>query len=222
MSRPDDAARDVGNPAREVRDEDAFDVGVVAAWLRRHAAPEFATVVSGEPEVRQFPGGASNLTYLLRYPAGDLILRRPPVGAKARSAHDMRREHDIQAALRAVFPLVPQMVAFCDDAAVLGSDFYVMERLEGMIPRRDLPFDLTPEQTGRLCETAYDVLVRLHSVDVEAAGLAGLGRGEGYVARQVAGLDRPLRPRSHRRHGRLVGRHRVARRRAAARTWRRA
>ncbi len=193
---------DAGNPARAVRDEDAFDVPAVADWLREHAAPAFAEVVAGEPEVRQFPGGASNLTYLLRYPAGDLILRRPPVGTKAKSAHDMRREHDIQAALHPVFPLVPRMVAFCDDHDVLGpdgrgSDFYVMERVDGVIPRRDLPFDLTPEQTGSLCETAYDVLVRLHSVDVEAAGLAGLGRGEGYVARQVAGwTDRFARART--------------------------
>jgi aminoglycoside phosphotransferase (APT) family kinase protein len=180
-------AGDAGNPSRPVRDEDSFDVAAVAAWLRGHAAAEFTEVVAGEPEVRQFAGGASNLTYLLRYPAGDLILRRPPAGTKARSAHDMRREHDIQAALRPVFPLVAQMVGFCDDPAVIGSDFYVMERLQGTVPRRDLPFDLAPAEVGRLCEAAYDVLVRLHSVDVEAAGLAALSRGDGYVARQVAG-----------------------------------
>ncbi len=183
----DPGARDAGNPARPVREEDAFDVGRMATWLRAHAAPELAHLAEGEPTVRQFPGGASNLTYLLRYPAGDLILRRPPTGTKARSAHDMRREHDIQAALRPVFPLVARMVAFCDDPDVIGSDFYVMERLEGVIPRRDLPFALAPAEVSRLCESAYDVLVRLHSVDVAAAGLAGLGRGEGYVARQVAG-----------------------------------
>ncbi len=192
--RPDE---DAGNPSRPVREEDAFDVIPVVAWLRANAAAEFAEVVAGEPEVRQFPGGASNLTYLLRYPAGDLILRRPPVGTKARSAHDMRREHDLQAALRPVFPLVARMVAFCDDAEVLGSDFYVMERLVGTIPRRDLPFDLSPIEAGRLCETAYDVLVRLHSVDVDAAGLAELSRGDGYVARQVAGwTDRFARART--------------------------
>jgi aminoglycoside phosphotransferase (APT) family kinase protein len=188
---------DSGNPARPVREEDAFDVGSVAAWLREHAAEEFNGVVAGDPEVRQFPGGASNLTYLLRYPAGDLILRRPPAGTKAKSAHDMRREHDIQAALRPVFPLVARMVAFCDDPAVIGSDFYVMERLDGTIPRQDLPFELPPEETARLCESAFGVLVQLHSVDVEAAGLAGLGRGPGYVARQVAGwTDRFSRART--------------------------
>ena len=95
--------------------------------------------MAGTPQVRQYAGGASNLTYLLRYPAGDLILRRPPVGAKARGAHDMGREFRIQSALRPVFPRVPRMVAFCDDDAVLGSDFYVMERVAGDIPRRELP-----------------------------------------------------------------------------------
>ncbi len=200
MSRPDDAARDVGNPAREVRDEDAFDVGAVAAWLRRHAAPEFATVVSGEPEVRQFPGGASNLTYLLRYPAA----RPDPAASAGRHQGQERPRH----APRVRHPggarapssrSSPPMVAFCDDAAVLGSDFYVMERLEGVIPRRDLPVRPHAGADRDACATTpYDVLVRLHSVDVEAAGLADLGHGEGYVARQVAGLDRPLRPRSHR------------------------
>ncbi len=181
---------DDGNPARRVRDEDAFDVAAVDAWLRTHAAEPFRGRLTREaamPEVRQFPGGASNLTYLLRYPDADLILRRPPVGAKARGAHDMRREHGIQAALKPVFDRVPAMVGFCDDATVIGSDFYVMERLEGTILRRELPWPMTPDEVSALCEEALDVLVALHSVDVEAAGLAGLGRGDGYVARQVTG-----------------------------------
>ena len=80
MVSPDAGSPDAGNPARAVRDEDSFDVDAVAGWLRTHADPAFASVVEGAPEVRQFPGGASNLTYLLRYPKGDLILRRPPTG----------------------------------------------------------------------------------------------------------------------------------------------
>ena len=120
---------------RPVRDEDAFDVDAVDAWLRAAGAADLGEPAAGPPEVRQFSGGASNLTYLLRYPARDLILRRPPAGTKASSAHDMAREHDIQAALRPVFPAVPAMVALCTDHTVLGSDFYVMERVEGVIPR---------------------------------------------------------------------------------------
>ncbi len=176
----------------EVRAEDAFDVEAVARWLRAHAGRPGLDEV---PELRQFPGGASNLTYLLRYPGQDLILRRPPSGAKARSAHDMRREFTIQSRLAPVFPYVAPMVAFCDDPDVLGSEFYVMERLPGPILRRDLPpgMALGPEEATALCEQLVDVLVELHAVDPARAGLEELGRGSGYVARQVAGWSERFR-----------------------------
>ncbi len=176
-----------GNPALAVRDEDAFDTEAVASWLRAHAVAEVRPALEATPQVRQFPGGASNLTYLLHYPTRDLILRRPPAGAKAKSAHDMHREFRIQSALRPGFPLVPEMVGFCDDPAVIGSDFYVMAKVEGTILRRELPWDLSPDEASLLCEHAFDVLVDLHRVDIDAAGLADLGRGPGYVGRQVAG-----------------------------------
>jgi aminoglycoside phosphotransferase (APT) family kinase protein len=170
--------------ARDVRDEDAFDVAAVHAWLR-----EREPALTGLPEVRQFSGGASNLTYLLRYPERDLILRRPPPGAKAASAHDMAREHRVQAALGPVFPYVPEMVGLCQDAAVLGSDFYVMERLDGTILRAHVPPELGLDATAtrRLCVSVVERLVDLHAVDPAAAGLADLGRGPGYVRRQVEG-----------------------------------
>lgn len=170
-----------GNDARPVRDEDAFDVAAVAAWLDR------GPIV----EVRQYAGGASNLTYLLRYESSeqpDLILRRPPVGAKARGAHDMGREYVVQQALGPVFGLVPAMVGHCTDTSVIGAEFYVMEKVEGIVPRTDFGFDLPPDQVTALCVSALDVLVALHSVDVAAVPeLAALGRGDGYVARQVSG-----------------------------------
>jgi aminoglycoside phosphotransferase (APT) family kinase protein len=184
--------------AGAVRAEDAVDVERAARWLRDHAAGEEG--LEGVPEVSQFHGGASNLTYLLRYPSGrELVLRRPPSGTKARGAHDMRREHDIQAALAPVFPPVARMVAYCGDEDVVGSEFYVMERLVGTILRRDVPADLGLDRDGvaALCRTAVDTLVALHSVDVEAAGLAHLDRGDGYVARQVGGWsDRFRRART--------------------------
>jgi aminoglycoside phosphotransferase (APT) family kinase protein len=192
----------MSDPSIEVRDEDAFDVDRVAAWLREHAQPGSVvdrTELAGTPEVRQFPGGASNLTYLLRYPTRELILRRPPPGAKARGAHDMRREFTIQSKLAPVFSYVAGMVAFCDDEDVLGSDFYVMERLEGTILRRDLPEGLVlgPEDAATLCTRFLDVLVELHGIDPSAARLDDLGRGSGYVARQVGGWsDRFRRART--------------------------
>jgi aminoglycoside phosphotransferase (APT) family kinase protein len=147
------------------------------------------------PEVRQFGGGASNLTYLLRYADRDLVLRRPPSGVKAASAHDMVREHRVQSALAPQYPYVPQMVALCTDPSVLGADFYVMERVVGTILRGRLPEGLTlaPEQAHALGLRAVDALLELHGVDVERAGLADLGKGRGYVGRQVTGWSERYR-----------------------------
>ena len=173
--------------SRPVREEDAFDVAAMSVWLRGHAEA-FGDDLDGTPEVRQFPGGASNLTYLLRFPRRDLILRRPPSGAKAKSAHDMSREYVIQRALAPVYPYVARMVGLCTDESVIGSEFYVMERLDGTILRKELPFALSSDEASTLCEHAWEALVRLHSVDVsDVPELAELGRGDGYVARQVAG-----------------------------------
>ena len=168
--------------SRELRSEDAFDVEAVHAWL----SGQVPWLVGPAPEVRQFAGGASNLTYLLRYPSRELVLRRPPTGVKAAGAHDMVREHRVQAALSEHFPYVPAMVALCTDLSVLGSEFYVMQKVEGTILRRT-GASLDQTQAAALGQTAVDALVALHGVDVEAAGLADLGRGPGYVRRQVSG-----------------------------------
>ncbi|WP_431969052.1 phosphotransferase family protein [Nocardia sp. bgisy134] len=176
--------------ARAVRDEDAFDVAALARWLGDHARPGWRERLTGVPVVEQFSGGASNLTYLLRYPGGaELILRRPPTGTKAEGAHDMAREYRIQSALHPVYPLAPATVALCEDPAVLGGPFYVMERVAGPIPRKELPRHTPrdPESVAALCRRVIDLLVDLHEVDIETAGLADLGKGEGYVARQVTG-----------------------------------
>ncbi|WP_020666628.1 phosphotransferase family protein [Amycolatopsis nigrescens] len=180
-----------------VRDEDQFDVAAVHRWLAERLDGLDQPAVL--PTVRQFPGGASNLTYLLRYPDRELILRRPPAGHKAASAHDMRREYRVQRALRPVFPYVPTVRAFCEDPSLLGADFYVMDRLHGTILRGDLPsgMTLTPEQASTLCTGLIDRLVELHQVDVAAVGLADLGKGAGYVERQVRGWsDRFRRART--------------------------
>ena len=191
---------DTQTSARPVRDEDAFDVSAVAEWLRDNVHPEAnPSGLDATPEVRQFSGGASNLTYLLRYPTRDLILRRPPVGTKAKGAHNMVREHDIQRALATAFPRVPGMVALCTDPDVLGSDFYVMERLRGTILRSEIPPELNLDEAGvrRLCENAIDTLVELHSVDITTSGLEAFGKGTGYVKRQVSGWsDRYRRART--------------------------
>ena len=174
------------NSARPVRDEDAFDVDALSAWLAERGEGPVT-------EVQQFRGGASNLTYLVRTEERDLILRRPPAGKKAAGAHDMGREHGIQAALAPVFPYVATMIGHEPDESVLGSEFYVMEKVPGQILRQDLPEPVAPEVADALCQRVLDVLVALHSVDVSAVpGLAVLGKGEGYVGRQVRGWIRRL------------------------------
>jgi aminoglycoside phosphotransferase (APT) family kinase protein len=166
------------------RAREALDVAAVDAWLR-------STIpgLEGSPEVTQYSGGASNWTYRLRYANRDLVLRRPPAGTKARSAHDMAREYEVQQALRGAFPYVPQMVGLCQDPAVLGDEFYVMERIEGVIPRARFPEAEALGEAGvrRLCEAVVDKLAELHAVDAKAAGLEKLWKGPGYARRQVEG-----------------------------------
>src|SRR5690625_3590862 len=100
----------------EVRSEDVFDVSAVAEWLGDEVG------IDGVPTVEQFRGGASNLTYLLGYPDGSLILRRPPEGVKARGAHDMVREYTVQSRLAPEFPYVPRMIGLCADERRVGKE----------------------------------------------------------------------------------------------------
>ena len=162
-----------------VREEDRFDVEAMHAWLRPFIG------IDQVPEVLQFRSGASNLTYLLKYPGRELVLRRPPVGTKAASAHDMKREYLIQSRLQPVYPLVPAMIALCDDHSIIGSDFYVMDRVVGDIFRRDIPESVTAADVSVMADSLINGLVQLHAVD--ATILAELNKGHGYVGRQVEG-----------------------------------
>ncbi|MEJ2521334.1 MAG: phosphotransferase family protein [Gammaproteobacteria bacterium] len=172
------------------RPGEEVDAGVIAGFLSREM-PGF----NGEVEIAQFPGGASNLTYLVSAGDREWVLRRPPPGTKARSAHDMGREYRILSRLHAVFPYAPRPVLFCADRDLLGEEFYLMERLEGLILRRDLPegVSLSPADAEALCRNLVDVHAELHAVDYAAAGLEELGHPEGYVGRQVEGWSRRYR-----------------------------
>ena len=171
-----------------VRSEDSFDIEAVHAWLS-----EQILGLNELPTVEQFRSGASNLTFLLRYSDRELVLRRPPAGQKAVSAHDMKREYSIQRNLLPHYPLVPKVLALCEDRKIIGSDFYVMERIIGTILRRDIPDNifLTGQNTIALGEAVIDGLVQLHQVD---AGVLGeLNKGPGYVSRQVKGWSERYR-----------------------------
>lgn len=167
-----------------LREGEALDGAAVDALLKAHLPS-----LNGAPTIRQFPGGASNLTYLLAYPDRELVLRRPPFGHKARSAHDMAREYRILDKLSRSFSYCPRPVLLCTDEGVIGAQFYVMERLRGVILRKDLPpeLGLDADATTALCKSFVDRLVELHQVDYKACGLEDLGRPEGYVQRQVEG-----------------------------------
>jgi len=180
--------------AGAARPAEALDVEAVDAWLKAQV-PD----LHGTPEVTQYSGGASNWTYRLKYPERDLVLRRPPAGTRAKSAHDMAREYRVQQALRPAYPVVPAMVALCQDPAVIGADFYVMERIPGLIPRARMPEPLRLDAAGnrQLSLNVVDKLVELHRVDPAAVGLESLGRGPGYPRRQVEGWsDRYLKART--------------------------
>jgi aminoglycoside phosphotransferase (APT) family kinase protein len=168
-----------------VRQEDRFDVAAMHAWLRSYIN------IDELPEVLQFRNGASNLTYLLQYPGRELVLRRPPVGTKAVSAHDMKREYLIQSRLHSVYSLVPGMIALCEDHSVMGSDFYVMERVVGQIFRRDIAQEITASDIEVMADSLISGLVQLHGVD--ASILGELNKGPGYVARQVQGWSKRYR-----------------------------
>jgi aminoglycoside phosphotransferase (APT) family kinase protein len=143
-------------------------------------------------EVEQFRSGHSNLTYLLRVGDRELVLRRPPFGAKIKTAHDMGREYRILSHLVKVYPRVPRPLLYCEDESVLGAPFYVMERLTGVILRTSVPkgLELSPTLMRALSGNFAGNLVEIHRVDYEAAGLGDLGRPAGYVRRQIEGWTR--------------------------------
>ncbi|HEY8489410.1 MAG TPA: phosphotransferase family protein [Dehalococcoidia bacterium] len=132
-------------------------------------------------------GGRSNLTYLVRGPGGEWVLRRPPLGHVLPTAHDMAREYRVLSALADTDVPVPRPLALCTDAAVNGMPFYVMERKQGVIIEDAIPpgYAETPEERRRLSLALVETLVKLHAVDYQAVGLGDFGRPEGYLERQV-------------------------------------
>ena len=167
-----------------VRKENALDAAALKAFLGQYV-PD----LSGEASLRQYRGGASNLTYELTVGEKAFIVRCAPDGAKAKGAHDMGREFEIQRLLKPVFPLVPAVVALESTGAVIGKEFYVMEKLEGVILRKNPPegFSPAPAQTRALCERMLDVLTDLHRLPLDANGLGAFGKGPGYAQRQIEG-----------------------------------
>lgn len=142
--------------------------------------------------VRQFGGGAANLTYLLDYGAQQYVLRRPPLGPVAASAHDMGREYRVLSVLHQAYPYAPRAFLFCDDLSVIGAPFFVMERRQGVVVRRTMPeaYAAMPNAARRMSEALVDALAAFHAVDYDALGLGGLGKPAGFIDRQIEGWYR--------------------------------
>lgn len=167
-----------------VRPGEELPLARLEVFLRPHFPDAGGPLV-----VEQFPHGHSNLTYLLRLGGQELVLRRPPFGNQVKSAHDMGREYRVLSKLSAIYPPAPRPYLYCEDDGVLGAPFYVMERRHGVVLRKSLPkgLALDPATVRALDEALIDNLATLHMLDWRAAGLADLGKPDGYVNRQVTG-----------------------------------
>lgn len=173
-----------------VRPDERFDAEALAEWMAKaDGLPE------GVPAVTQFSGGKANLTYLLSFPSGtELVLRRPPLGPLAEGSHDMTREHRVLSRLWRSFDRAPRAVALCEDPAVIGAPFFLMERRPGVVVRGQVPERFggghDPNANRKLSEVVIDTLAELHAVDPGSCDLGDLGHPDGYLDRQIDGWSR--------------------------------
>jgi aminoglycoside phosphotransferase (APT) family kinase protein len=158
-----------------------LDAGAVEAWLapRLWAAPPLRFTRIGR--------GRSNLTYRVDDATGAAwVLRRPPLGSRLASAHDMTREHRVLDALAGAGMPVPRPLLLCDDPAVTGAEFYVMEHVDGhVLDSVHAASGFAPERRRAAAESLMHTLARLHALDVDAAGLGDFARRDAYAARQL-------------------------------------
>lgn len=175
---------DLRDHPTSVRAGEELDLARLEPLLRSHF-PD----ATGSVSVAQFPSGHSNLTYLVCLGDRQMVLRRPPFGSKVKTAHDMSREYRVLSKLHLIYPQAPKVLLYSEDASVLGCPFYLMERVQGIILRRDPPEGLGPtaETARQLSEAFVDNLARLHGLDYSTIGLADLGKPQGYLDRQVEG-----------------------------------
>lgn len=174
-----------------IRPGEELDLDAIESYVRAHS-PDMLSNAPRESEhvaVEQFPGGHSNLTYLVRLAGQEFVLRRPPFGPVAPTAHDMPREYRLLAAVHPLFPLAPQPYLLCEDTSVIGVPFYLMERRKGLVIRRDIPPEIGEDLDlrRRVSHGMVDTLAALHSVDIHSSGLVNIGKPVGFVTRQVRG-----------------------------------
>jgi len=180
----------ITDAATIVRPGEEIDAHGVKTFLKDHIND-----LKGDIIIRQFPSGFSNLTYLITAGDRQMVLRRPPIGANVTAGHDMGREYRVLSALHPVFPRCPRPLAFSEDESLIGAPFFVMEKMSGIILRKDLPpgLSFSPDQAKQLCNNLVDALTDIHTIDVKAAGLDFIGKPGGYVKRQVEGWSKRYR-----------------------------
>ena len=176
------------------RADEQLPLETLIPYLRTHLAD-----ASGEPHVAQFPGGRANLTYLIGFDDREYVLRRPPLGPVAPSAHDMKRENRVLSKLYDHFELAPRSFLYCDDDSIIGAPFQLMERRHGLVIRESVPapFDDDPSMNCRIGDMLIDALADLHLVDRQRAGLGKLGRPDVFVERQLDGWSKRWQAASH-------------------------
>jgi aminoglycoside phosphotransferase (APT) family kinase protein len=176
---------------KPVRASENLDWINLESYLRENLRERFAGEfdVPARMEVEQFPGGHSNLTYLLRFGTQEFVMRRPPFGPVPPKAHDVAREFHILENVHRVYPLAPRPFVLCEDTSIIGSIFYVMERRRGIVIRTDEPAQLTdnPAERRNVSKAMVDALAELHLVDIYQNKLETLGKPAGFVERQVSG-----------------------------------
>lgn len=172
----------------DIRPDERFDEARLQRYLRGRLAGADKAM-----SLRQFAGGKANLTYLLTFgETVEYVLRRPPLGTYAPSAHDMGRENRVLSVLPGAFPFAPRVYHYCEDEDVIGAPFLIMERCRGLVIRDAMParYAANPHAPQLLSRALVDTLVAFHAVDYEALGLSQLGRPDGFIKRQVEGWRR--------------------------------
>jgi aminoglycoside phosphotransferase (APT) family kinase protein len=175
-----------------IRPGEDLDWKALELYLTDHL-PSLLDVGALDPrakfEVDQFPGGHSNLTYRVCFHGHDFVMRRPPFGPVAPTAHDMPREYRLLAAINPHFPLAPKPYLLCEDAQVIGAPFYLMERRSGIVVRQTIPPEIGDDLglRHRISENLVATLADLHAVEIETTGLINIGKPQGFVKRQVEG-----------------------------------
>lgn len=172
---------------QESREADKLPINQLADYLCV-AMPDF--MKNKTLFIKQFVGGASNLTYQLSNGEKNIILRRPPIGTKAKSAHDMVREYNVLDKIQARYSLSPKPLLLCEDESILGAKFFIMQEISGLGIDKNLPVEMSESQQHNLCENYIQGLVKLHQMKIQNTELSALGKPQGYVERQLEGWQK--------------------------------